>query len=195
MSKKKFCPEECGGCSCHLNAPCSHCVDHGTCPDCGLDEEECKCGQPLTHELKCHPEYYQAILDYKKRFEVRKNDRDFQVDDILFLREWDPKTEQYSGRELHTKILYILQYENIEYVCMSIDKPYYITKPVPVVGLKKKTKYYAVGCEYKETSGGSFFKLSFSNSDKDEQIILNLKDLLSNKIKTDEIGDYIEVEE
>lgn len=30
----KFCPPNCGGCSCHISPPCTHCVDHG-CPVCG----------------------------------------------------------------------------------------------------------------------------------------------------------------
>lgn len=24
----KECPEDCGGCSCHISPPCTHCVDH-----------------------------------------------------------------------------------------------------------------------------------------------------------------------
>ena len=25
---EEYCPNNCGGCACHINAPCSHCVEH-----------------------------------------------------------------------------------------------------------------------------------------------------------------------
>lgn len=43
-----------------------------------------------THELKTWPQYYHEPSEKSKHFEVRKNDRNFQVDDILHLCEWDP---------------------------------------------------------------------------------------------------------
>jgi hypothetical protein len=59
-----------------------------------------------THELKIYPKYFKAILDEKKTFEIRKNDRDFQVGDIAVLKEWD--NIKYSGREIHATIKYML---------------------------------------------------------------------------------------
>ena len=37
-------------------------------------------------ELKILPEYFEAVKSGKKTFELRKNDRDFCVGDILILR-------------------------------------------------------------------------------------------------------------
>ena len=54
----------------------------------------------MTHDLKTWPIYFQAILDHAKTFEIRKNDRDFKVGDILMLREYEPVSEQYTGREV-----------------------------------------------------------------------------------------------
>ena len=67
----------------------------------------------ITHELKTHPAPFQAVLDDKKRFEYRKNDRNFQVGDSLRLREWAPDspaatTGNYTGREIHARVTYML---------------------------------------------------------------------------------------
>ncbi len=86
------------------------------------------------HELKTHPEYFQAVIDGKKKFEIRKNDRDFAIGDVLRLREWnpswdnDPVTEKYTGRYCYVLIDYII-YDNEgiagleeDYVVMSITQ-------------------------------------------------------------------------
>jgi hypothetical protein len=39
------------------------------------------------HYLKCETEHYQAIERGKKKFELRKNDRDFCVFDMIYLEE------------------------------------------------------------------------------------------------------------
>jgi hypothetical protein len=43
----------------------------------------------MEHELKTSPEYFKAVRDGIKTFEVRKNDRGFSVGDILVLREFE----------------------------------------------------------------------------------------------------------
>lgn len=60
------------------------------------------------HELKTWPDYYFRIFSGQKKFEVRKNDRDFQIGDTLKLKEWNPETKDYTGRELLAEISYIL---------------------------------------------------------------------------------------
>lgn len=39
-----------------------------------------------THELKVHFDFIQALLDGSKTFELRRDDRDFEVGDQLWLR-------------------------------------------------------------------------------------------------------------
>lgn len=58
------------------------------------------------HELKILPEYFEAVKNGKKTFEVRKNDRNFQVGDILILKEW--YDEKYTSKEIEKEIVYIL---------------------------------------------------------------------------------------
>jgi hypothetical protein len=60
------------------------------------------------HALKCWPEFFSAVLDGSKPFEIRKNDRGFEVGDTLLLQEWSPSKEEYTGRSLTARISYVL---------------------------------------------------------------------------------------
>jgi hypothetical protein len=61
----------------------------------------------MTHELKCWPEYFGAVVAGAKRFEIRENDRGFDVGHIVTLREWEPGTERYTGRSATYRIGYM----------------------------------------------------------------------------------------
>ena len=50
----------------------------------------------MKHSLKTLPEFYQEVIDKKKPFEIRKNDRNFQKGDDVILNEW--KNGKYTGR-------------------------------------------------------------------------------------------------
>lgn len=58
-------------------------------------------------ELKILPEYYKQVRIHRKTFEIRKDDRDFEVGDILELREWDG--QNYTGHMTRREITYILR--------------------------------------------------------------------------------------
>lgn len=67
------------------------------------------------HELKCWPNYFDAIARGDKTFEVRYDDRGFQRGDTVLLREFDPNSHQiigmngtYTGRALTARIGYVL---------------------------------------------------------------------------------------
>jgi hypothetical protein len=62
----------------------------------------------MRHELKTWMPYFQDILDGKKTFEYRRNDRNFQLLDIVILQEWNQDTEIYTGREYPFLIKYII---------------------------------------------------------------------------------------
>lgn len=51
----------------------------------------------MIHELKELPQFFELVLLGIKNFELRKDDRGFQKNDILRLQEWDGN--EYTGRE------------------------------------------------------------------------------------------------
>lgn len=63
----------------------------------------------MTHALKTWPEYYQAIVDGKKKFELRRFDRPFKEGDRLLLQEYDPSIGQYTGKEVFVSVDYVLK--------------------------------------------------------------------------------------
>ena len=71
------------------------------------------------HELKTWPVYFGAIVAGRKSVELRLNDRDYRVGDILALREWEPPPkpsshvsplwgDKYTGRLVLAKVKHIL---------------------------------------------------------------------------------------
>jgi ASC-1-like (ASCH) protein len=80
----------------------------------------------MNHELKTWSEYFIAILSGEKKFEVRKNDRDYKVGDTLILKEWNCGLAEYTGAVLEVKVKYILyggQFGiNEDFCVMSIEK-------------------------------------------------------------------------
>ena len=79
------------------------------------------------HQLKTEKPYFDEVVSGNKKFEVRKNDRDFKVGDVLVLEEIEtyPKGRyRYTGEEYSVKVLYILDDERFVqpgYVVMSIE--------------------------------------------------------------------------
>lgn len=60
------------------------------------------------HELKIVPEYFRAVKGGKKKFEIRKNDRNFKVGEYIDLREYSGD-KGYTGNRLCLKIVYIIE--------------------------------------------------------------------------------------
>lgn len=61
----------------------------------------------VIHDLKIESEYFEEVITERKRFEVRKDDRCYNVGDLLFLREL--KNKKYTGRQCKVKVTYILR--------------------------------------------------------------------------------------
>ena len=62
----------------------------------------------MRHELKSHPVNFKRLVDGQP-FDVRKNDRDYQVGDEIVFKEYDPnmnmgKPRGYTGKEIVKKV-------------------------------------------------------------------------------------------
>lgn len=61
----------------------------------------------MIHDLKILPIYFEAVALGIKTFEVRKDDRPYQVGDTLLLREYG--NGEFTGKKLKAKVTYILR--------------------------------------------------------------------------------------
>lgn len=64
----------------------------------------------MVHNLKINSEYFLPVKEDLKSFEIRKNDRDFHVGDLVILNEFSPEKNIYSGEKITVKIKYITNY-------------------------------------------------------------------------------------
>lgn len=60
------------------------------------------------HKLKSVNPFFEAVWNRKKKFEFRKNDRNYEIGDYVCLKEYDAEKEQYLGREILMVITYIM---------------------------------------------------------------------------------------
>jgi hypothetical protein len=61
-----------------------------------------------THDLKCWPEWFEPIKSGDKTAELRLNDRDYKVGDILVLREYEPNKDIYTGRVCSRRVTHVV---------------------------------------------------------------------------------------
>jgi hypothetical protein len=105
-----------------------------------------------THELKCWPPYFEELSLGRKTFELRKDDRQYRVGDILRLREWaptesapiDPKSGSYTRREHKVRVTYKLLASAFAF---GLQPGYAILSVVPVfVPDDDGAACYRLGC-------------------------------------------------
>lgn len=74
------------------------------------------------HNLKIMSPFFVAIRDGTKTWEVRVDDRDFKVGDVLHLMEYEFISKRYTGRTVDVNVTYICQLpQSDELVGMSIE--------------------------------------------------------------------------
>jgi len=77
---------------------------------------------------KVWPEYFEAIFNGKKNYELRLNNFEINEGDILFLEEWNPQTKSYTGRSIEKKVSYVGRFE--------IDKLFWSEKEIKDKGIQ-----------------------------------------------------------
>ena len=59
------------------------------------------------HNVKIHPIEFENLCVGLKRSEYRKNDRDYRINDLMILNEWQPTEEYYTGRSATVLITHV----------------------------------------------------------------------------------------
>jgi hypothetical protein len=80
----------------------------------------------MIHELKTWPKYFDMVNLGLKTFELRKDDRDFELGDTLVLKEYLPEEKQFTGNEIRVLVVSILRHDEFPglvfgYVVMGIE--------------------------------------------------------------------------
>ena len=82
----------------------------------------------MKHDLKILPSFYEDVIQHRKTFEVRMNDRPYTVGDFLILREYSPDMG-YTGRAVEAPVVYVLndlRYCKRGFVILGIGTPHYL---------------------------------------------------------------------
>jgi len=62
-------------------------------------------------EKKVWPEYFEAIVSGKKKYELRLADWKCKEGDTLVLREWNPRIKEYTGRRVEKRVTYVAKFK------------------------------------------------------------------------------------
>jgi uncharacterized protein YjbK len=77
------------------------------------------------HYIKIWQEYVSDITNRKKTFEIRFNDRDYQVGDILIMAEYNRFMKSFTGYIIQCEVKYIFNNTDFGlkegFVAMSIN--------------------------------------------------------------------------
>lgn len=66
-------------------------------------------------EKKIWPEYFELVAQGVKTFELRLADFECHPGDTLVLKEWDPKTQKYTGRQLEKRVTYVRKTKEVTF--------------------------------------------------------------------------------
>lgn len=65
-------------------------------------------------EKKTWPILYEKVKCGEKNFDVRLADFKCFPGDFLVLKEWDPKTEKYTGRSIKKKVKLVMKSKDLD---------------------------------------------------------------------------------
>jgi len=101
------------------------------------------------HYLRISSVHYDKVVDELKRFELRLNDRGFELGDYLILREIVEPVKRITGRECLVRIVYMMQnFTGLEpgWAILSIKK---LAEEKIIHG--STLKFPETGCDHKDT--------------------------------------------
>ena len=84
------------------------------------------------HELKIFPQYFNEVVNGNKTFELRKDDRGFEVGDTLVLKEFKQGLYDCTGPEKVT-----IQESGYTGKCIEKKITYIFKGGIPFMGLRK----------------------------------------------------------
>ncbi len=64
---------------------------------------------------KTWPEQFEAMMNGSKTFDVRIADFEVNLGDSILFEEFDPKTQEYSGRSLEKRVGYVLKTKDMKF--------------------------------------------------------------------------------
>ena len=64
---------------------------------------------------KAWPELFEAVLNRKKKFDLRLADTDIKKGDVLILEEWDPQIKGYTGRKIEKKVKFVMRTKELKF--------------------------------------------------------------------------------
>ena len=76
------------------------------------------------HNLKITPKNFEDVRDRRMSFQIRKCDRDYKVNDFLYLQEYDEWDCGFTGKTIPCRVTHILREdEGLQegFVLLNID--------------------------------------------------------------------------
>jgi hypothetical protein len=75
--------------------------------------------------VKCWPQFFDPLWNGIKTFDVRLDDRPYQAGKTLTQYEYDPTTQEISGRVVRARITYVLTSADFSgvapgYICLAL---------------------------------------------------------------------------
>lgn len=67
-----------------------------------------------TVEKKIWSAYFDAVANGDKNFELRLADWSIEVGDTLILKDWNPQTKEYTGRQIERTVTYLIKTKRAE---------------------------------------------------------------------------------
>lgn len=78
------------------------------------------------HELKTLSQYFNPVVEGIKTFEIRKDDRGYDVGDLLFLKEYE--NDSFTGKAIIKEVIYTTTFNQEQgYLVLAIKEPVFNT--------------------------------------------------------------------